>query len=141
MLLCGNGRELTTAVYRNKTNNNIDLNSNAFAPVNWKQGTLRTLVQRSYLVSSTETYLIEELTHLEKAFVEKSNYPKYVIKQVFTQAKEEQKSINYNNNMKNSATVPITLENKSEIRHLLTITYLQFYFKQKPKVYLNINRT
>ena len=141
MLLCGNGRELTTAVYRNKTNNNIDLNWNAFAPVGWKQGTLRTLVQRSYLVSSTETYLKEELTHLEKAFIEKNNYPKYVIKQVFTQVKEEHNNINYNNNVKNSTTVPITLENKNEMRHLLTITYLQFYFKQKPKLYLNINRT
>ena len=36
VLLCRNGRELTTTVYRKKTNNDIYLNWNAFAPVSWK---------------------------------------------------------------------------------------------------------
>ena len=64
-----------------------------------------------------------KLTHLEKVFFEKNNYPKYVIKLVFTQVKKEHKNRNYNNNMKNSNAVPITLENKNEKRHLLTIPY------------------
>ena len=94
-----------------------------YLPVSWKRGMLRTLVQHAYLVCSTETYLKEELTHLEKVFIEKNNYPKYVIKQVFTQVKEEQKNRNYNNNMKNSIEVPITLENENEKQHLFTIPY------------------
>ena len=57
VLLCRNGREFTTTVYRKKTNNDIYLNWNAFAPVSWKRDMLRTLVQRAYLVCSTETYL------------------------------------------------------------------------------------
>ena len=61
---------------------------------------LRPLVHRSCFVCSTETYLKEENTHLEKVFIEQNKYPKYVIKQVFTQVKEEHKSTNYNNNMK-----------------------------------------
>ena len=44
-------RELTTTVYRKKT---IYLNWNAFAPVSWKRGTLRTLVQRADLVCLKE---------------------------------------------------------------------------------------
>ena len=123
MLLCRNVRELTTTVYRKKTNNDIYLNWAAFVPVSWKRGTLRTLVQRAYLVCSTETYLKEELTHLEKVFIEKNNYPKNVIKQVFTQVKEERRNRNYNSNMKNSIEVPITLENKNEKQHLLIIPY------------------
>ena len=95
----------------------------AFPPVSWKRGTLRTLVQRAYLVCSAKTNLKKELTHLEKVFIEKNSYPKYVIKEVFTQIKEEQKNRNYNNNMKNSKKVPITLENKNEKRHLLPILY------------------
>ena len=70
LLLCRNGRELTTTVYRKKTNNDIYLNWNTFAPATWKRLTLRTLVQRAYLVCSTETYLKKELTHLEKVFIE-----------------------------------------------------------------------
>ena len=123
VLLCRNGSELTTTVYRKKTNNDIYLNWNIFAPVSWKRGKLRTLVQRAYLVCSTETYLKKELTYLEKVFIEKNNYPKYVIIQVFTQVKEEHKSRNYNNNIKNSIAVSITLENENEKRHSLTIPY------------------
>ena len=111
VLLCINGRVLTTAVYREKTNNDIYLNWNAFAPVSWKRGTLRALLQRAYLVCSTETYLKEELTHLENVFMEN---PKYIIKQVFTQVKEKHKNKSYNNNMKNSIEVRMTLENENE---------------------------
>ena len=93
-------------------------NWNAFPPISWKRGMLRTLVQHAYLVCSTETYLKEELTHLEKVFIEKNNYPKYVINQVFTQVKEEHKNRNYNNNMRDSIFVPVTLENEIEKRHL-----------------------
>ena len=114
MLLCRNGRELTTTVYRKKTNNDIYLNWNAFAPISWKRGTLRVLLQRAYLVCSTETYLKEEFTHLENVSMEKNNYPKYIIKQVFTQVKEKHKNKNCNNNMENSIEVPITLENENE---------------------------
>ena len=118
-----NGREITTTVYRKKTNNDIYLNWNAFAPVSEKRDMLKTLVYRTYLVCSTETYLKEELTHLKQVFIEKGNFSKYVMKQAFTQVKEEHKSRNYKNNMKNSIVVPITLENKKEKRHLLTISY------------------
>ena len=123
VLLCRNCRKLTTTVYRKKTKNNIYLNWNALAPDSWKRGTLRTLVQRTYLVCSTETYLKEEPSHLEKVFIEKSNYPKYVIKKVFPQVKEEHENKNYNNNMKNSIDVPITPENKNKKQHVLTISY------------------
>ena len=58
VLLCRNRRELTATVYRKKTNNGIYLNWNAFVPVSWKRGTLRTLVQRAYLVCLTETYFL-----------------------------------------------------------------------------------
>ena len=40
--------------------------------------------------------------------MEKNNYPKYAIKLVFIQVKEENKNRNYNNNIKNSNAVPIT---------------------------------
>ena len=95
----------------------------AFPPFSWKRGTLRTLVQRAYLVCSAKTNLKKEITHLEKVFIEKNNYPKYVTKQVFTQIKEEHKNRNYNNNMKNSIKVPIKFENKNEKQHLLPILY------------------
>ena len=65
-------------------------------------------------VYSTETYLKEELTHPEIFFIENNNYPKYLIKQVFTQVKETHKNRNYNSNTKNNIEVRITLENENE---------------------------
>ena len=80
-------------------------------------------IKRAYLVFSTETYLQEELTHQQTVYIKKNNYPKYVIKQVFRQVKQEHINKNYINNMKNNIAVPITIENKNERRHLLTIPY------------------
>ena len=74
-------------------------------------------------VYSTETYLKEELTHPETFFIENNNYPKYLIKQVFTQVKEAHKNRNYNSNTKNNIEVRITLENENEKWHWLTIPY------------------
>ena len=85
------------------------------APFSWKRRTLRTLVQRAYLIYSTETYSKEELTHLHKAFIEKNNYPKQVIKQVFThKVEEEHTNMNYRKNTENNIVVLITLENKND---------------------------
>ena len=71
------------------------------------------------LLLSVQENLFKGKTHPSKnVFIEKNNYPKYVINQVFTQVKEEHKNRNYNNSMKNSIAVPITLENENEKRHL-----------------------
>ena len=110
---------LTTTVYRRKTNNDICLNWNPFAPVSWKRGTLRALVQRARPFN--RNLFKGRTSHLEKFFIEKNKYPKYDIKQVFTQVNEEQKTRNYSNNMENSIAVPITLENENEKRHYHSI--------------------
>ena len=54
------------------------LNWNSFAPHSRKQGTLKTLTQRAYMICSATELLDFELKHLE-VFVEKNNYPKWVI--------------------------------------------------------------
>ena len=63
------------------------LNWNSFALHSWKQGTLKTLTQRPYMIWSTTELLDTELKYLEKVFVEKNNYLKWVIKHIFTQVK------------------------------------------------------
>ena len=63
------------------------LNWNSFAPRSWEQGTLKTLAQCTYMICSITELLHTELKYLEKVFVEKTNYPKWVIRQSFTQVK------------------------------------------------------
>ena len=47
-------------------------------------------------------------------FIEKYNNSKSVIKQVFTQVKEEKSNMNYSDYMENNVAVPKTLENANE---------------------------
>ena len=80
VLIRRKGNSVLTTVFRKHTNNDIYLNWNAFAPDTWKRGTLKTLVERAYIVCSTNELLLMELKYLEKVFHETKNYPNHVIK-------------------------------------------------------------
>ena len=67
LLIRDNFRIMTT-IYRKSTSNDIYMNWNAFGPATWKRGTLKTLVERAYLVCSNNNFLEKELSHLEKVF-------------------------------------------------------------------------
>ena len=72
-----------------------NLQAKTFSPDTWKRGTLKTLVERAYIVYSTEDFLDKELKYLEKAFHENNNYPKYVIKQILQQSYDEHRNKNW----------------------------------------------
>ena len=80
VLIRRKSNSILTTVFRKHTNNDIYLNWNAFAPDTWKRGTLKTLVERAYIVCSTNELLLMELKYLEKVFHETKNYPNHVIK-------------------------------------------------------------
>ena len=50
------------------------MNWHSFAPKTWKTETLKNLIQRAYLICSTEELLNEELKHFEKGFCEKKSF-------------------------------------------------------------------
>ena len=80
---------ITTTVYQKSTCNHMYLNWNAFSPPLWKRGILKTLVERAYVICSTDQLLETELKYLEKVFHEKNNYPKYIVKLILDKAFEE----------------------------------------------------
>ena len=86
--MCRSGKKIYATVYR-KATNNVYLNWNAFAAISWKRGTLKTLIERAYLICSTDELRNRELEHIEKVFYENNSYPKYVIKQVLQQISEQ----------------------------------------------------
>ena len=67
------------------------LHWDVFAPVSWKRGTLRTLVNRAYLVCSNKELLHKELAYLRSVFLEKYGYPLTTIKQLMKEIEENQK--------------------------------------------------
>ena len=61
VMLCRKDNKLVCSVYRKSTNNDIYMNWNSFAPKTWKMRTLKSLIERAFLICSTEEFLNEEL--------------------------------------------------------------------------------
>ena len=55
-----------------------------------KRETLKVTINRIYKLCSTENHLKEELRYLEKVFVEKNNYPRWLVKQAMKKVLDEQ---------------------------------------------------
>ena len=109
-----------TTIFQKPTNNGIYLNWNAFASDTWKRGTLKTLVERAYIVCSTNELLQKELKYLVKVFHETNNYPHYVIKQILKQVQDEQNQQNVN--VPTAAIADETNTNRKK-EHLLLVSY------------------
>ena len=104
-------------MYRKSTNNEIYLNWGSFAPVTWKRGTLM-LFNRTYIVCSTDYHLKKELDHLRYVFQKHNNYPKWIIKQVAKQVKDQ----NIHSNADRAHTVASELSTNSK-SHTLLLPY------------------
>ena len=50
VLLCRSGKKIYTTVYRKAINDDVYLNWSVFAPIGLKRGTLKTLIERAYLI-------------------------------------------------------------------------------------------
>ena len=67
VLICRKCSSIVTTLFWKPTNNEIIyLNWNTFASVTWKGGTLKTLLERAYIVCSTNELIQKELKYLEK---------------------------------------------------------------------------
>ena len=86
-----NGTDLDTTVYWNDNHDDLYLQWDAFSPVSWKRGTLRTLVNRAYLVCSNKKRVHKELAYLKLVFLKKNGYPLSAIKQLMREIEERKK--------------------------------------------------
>ena len=87
VLLHRSGDNILTSVYRKKTNSDLYIHWESFAPSNWKTGTIRTLVRRAYNVCSNQCLLDQEIEHLTTVFQEKNGYPKWIIDKVVNEVR------------------------------------------------------
>ena len=77
-----NDGSLETSVYRKSTNTDVYMNWKSHAPTTWKIATLKSLVKRAILVSSTDPALEAELRHLKKVFCELNDYPSPLVEEI-----------------------------------------------------------
>ena len=100
-------------MYRKNTNTDIYLNWLWHAPNTWKRGTLKVMINRTYKLCSTDYHLKEELRYLEKVFVERNNYPRWLVKQMMKKILDEKTNRNVPN-------VTINLPNEDRRRSIKT---------------------
>ena len=61
-------------VYGRESNNDVYLNSNSLVLDTWKGGTLKTLVERAFIICSTPKLRHVEINHLKYVISYKNNY-------------------------------------------------------------------
>ena len=127
-LLMRNHDNITTTVYRKENDSDVYLHWDSFTPILWKRGTLKTLVERTYLICSTPSLLEKELTHVRTVFRNTNGYPNRIINQVFKQVKAKQRDSVSNSNVSNENEAAQTsnqtiVEKHDDKKHLLMIPY------------------
>ena len=53
VMLCRDGKDIVTTVYRKVFKADVYLNWNSFAPHSWKRGTIKALTRHAYMICST----------------------------------------------------------------------------------------
>ena len=71
----------------------------SFAPNSWKVGTLRSLIQRAYTISSDAPALNVELEYLKQVFIELNGYAGNLVKNIMN-AEHQKHLININRNQR-----------------------------------------
>ena len=66
-----NVNNIVATVYHKTTANDLHLNWNLFAPTSWKRETLKTLIDRPYLICFSRELRKQENEHLKQVFHEK----------------------------------------------------------------------
>ena len=68
--------------YLKKTNADLYINWNSHAPIQWKRGTFKNLIQRSILICSNEKLLEDELTSLRSVFIKVNDHPSKLVNSI-----------------------------------------------------------
>ena len=74
--------KLETTVFRKETNTDLYINWNTHAPIQWKRGALKNLIQRSILICSNGELLEDGLNYLGNVFIKVNDYPPKLINSI-----------------------------------------------------------
>ena len=78
-----------TDIHRKKTDTNVYLNWNSFAPKPWKIGTLKGLIRRAFTICSTDEFRVKEITFLKKVFVQMNGFPSKLVNKVVNEVRNK----------------------------------------------------
>ena len=95
-----------TDIHRKKTDTNVYLNWNSFAPKPWKVGTLKGLIRRAFTICSTDEYRGKEIAFLKKVFIQVNGFPSKVVNKVVREVRS--KMTNGSTSTVGSNSVPVS---------------------------------
>ena len=72
-------RTFETDIHRKKTDTNVYIHWDSFAPKTWKIGTMKSLIRRAHIICSKPEFLQKEIEHLKVVFQENNGYPSRVV--------------------------------------------------------------
>ena len=99
------------------------LNWNSSAATSGNRETLKTLIDRAYLICSSPELRKQDLQHLKQVYHEKNDYPKCVTSQVVEQAESKHQTVTHANNLPVDDFEHTSATNK-EKGHLILLQYL-----------------
>ena len=91
---------IDTTVYRKTTNTNVYLHWESFAPTTWKRKTLRTLLQRAFIICSTDDLRTNVINHISTVFEKINMYPKGLIIEALNNIQTKNTTLPSENNLK-----------------------------------------
>ena len=121
-------------MYRKKTDTNLYLNWNAYAPRTWKIGILKGMVRRAHIICSDERGFKDEIQHLKRVFVKINGYPSRIVSKTICQIKSSLDVLNNNGNTANivenntgnvveTVQTPIENQNDNESKPYICLPY------------------
>ena len=103
VLISKTDQDLCTSVYRKMTSVGLYTNFVSFTPYSYKIGLIKTLIHRTYEISSSWTSFNEEISNV-KHLLMKNMYPSYLIDKQVKRFLHNKFSTNYCNAVKESKT-------------------------------------
>ena len=106
-------KNIETSVYRKPTNTDIYMNWMSHAPTTWKIATLKSLIKRAFLISSTKVALEDEINYLNNVFCNYNDYPSRLVEEIIKNERKQQNKQEENTNTNEENETPVEEEKTS----------------------------
>ena len=112
-----------TDIHRKKTDTNIYINWNAFAPKLWKIGTLKGLIRRAFTICSTDEFRNKEISFLKNVFGKTNGFPSRIVYDTIQNVKRKMAEENQVPTGDDSSDPGIPVNTEPEVTPFICLPY------------------
>ncbi len=126
-----------TDIHRKKTDTNIYMHWNSYAPKAWKIGTLKSLVRRAHIICSNAEFRNKEIKFLKSVFREMNGFPSRIVntaiesvKRKFEEEEENREVTLVNEEAAEDVTPPRAEDSEDKDKEVTPFLCLQYKGKE-----------